>query len=49
MLEKYGKDIFKCPYCKTGRMTVVFDTGDRADRKPKPIPITTGTKIPAPS
>jgi hypothetical protein len=37
MLEKYGKDISKCPCCQTGRMTVVFDTRDRANRPPKPI------------
>jgi hypothetical protein len=37
MLEKYGKDIFKCPCCETGRMSVVFDTRDRTNRKPKPI------------
>ena len=35
MLEKYGKDISRCPCCETGRMTVVFDTRDRANRKPK--------------
>jgi len=44
MLEKYGRDIFKCPCCKTGRMTVIFDTRDKANRKPKPI-----RSIPAPS
>ena len=44
MLEKYGKDIQKCPCCKTGRMTVVFDTRDRTNRRPKPI-----NKMPAPS
>ncbi len=44
MLEKYGRDIFKCPCCKTGRMTVFFDTRDKANRKPKPIRST-----PAPS
>ncbi|WP_194778655.1 IS91 family transposase [Pararhodonellum marinum] len=37
MLEKYGRDVFKCPCCKTGRMSVVFDTRDRANRKPKPL------------
>jgi hypothetical protein len=37
MLEKYGKDISRCPCCQTGRMTVVFDTRDRANRPPKPI------------
>ena len=37
MLEKYGRDIFRCSCCKTGRMTVIFDTRDRAIRKPKPI------------
>jgi hypothetical protein len=37
MLEKHGKDVFKCPCCETGRMTVIFDTRDRANRKPKPF------------
>jgi hypothetical protein len=35
MLEKYGKNILSCPCCKTGRMAVIFDTRDRAKRKPK--------------
>jgi hypothetical protein len=44
MLEKYGKDIFKCPCSKIGRMSVIFDTRDKTNRKPKPIKI-----MPAPS
>jgi hypothetical protein len=48
MLEKYGKDISRCPCCGIGRMEVVFDTRDKANRKPKPIPIN-GNIIPAPS
>ena len=37
MLEKHGKDVLKCPCCETGRMTVIFDTRDRTNRKPKPF------------
>jgi hypothetical protein len=44
MLEKYGRDIFKCPSCEHGRMSVIFDTRDRANRKSRPIKIS-----PAPS
>ena len=44
MLEKYGRDIFKCPCCDHGRMTVIFDTRDKENRKQKPF-----RSIPAPS
>ena len=37
MLEKYGKDIFKCPCCGQGRMEAIFDTRDRANRRPRPF------------
>ena len=37
MLEKHGKDIFQFPCRKTGRMTVIFDTMERTNRKPKPF------------
>jgi hypothetical protein len=37
MLEKYGRDVFKCPCCQTGRMEVIFDTRDKTNRKSKPI------------
>ncbi|MCH7410682.1 IS91 family transposase [Belliella sp. DSM 111904] len=35
MLEKYGRDIFKCPCCDHGRMETIFDTRDRSARKQK--------------
>jgi hypothetical protein len=37
MLEKYGRDIHKCPCCEHGRMETIFDTRDRANRKPRPF------------
>lgn len=37
MLEKYGKDISKCPCCDTGRLVLVFDS--RTMRKEKTIPL----------
>lgn len=35
MLEKYGRDIFKCPCCDHGRMETIFDTRDRSAKRPK--------------
>jgi hypothetical protein len=37
MLEKYGRDVFKCPCCPNGRMELIFDTRDKANHKSKPI------------
>lgn len=37
MLEKYGKDPFKCPCCKEGRMETIFDTRDKANSRPKTL------------
>lgn len=37
MLEKYGRDVFKCPCCPNGTMELIFDTRDKANYKPKPF------------
>jgi len=38
MLEKYGKDITKCPCCDTGTLVVFFDTRTKRVEKQAPIP-----------
>lgn len=37
MLEKYGKDINKCPCCDTGTLIVFFDTRSKRIEKQTPI------------
>jgi hypothetical protein len=37
MLEKYGRDIFKCPGCDHGRMDSIFDSRDKSGGKLKPF------------
>lgn len=44
MLEKFGRDIRKCPCCEKGKLVLVYDTRKNRNDKARPF-----TKSPAPS